>query len=272
MYIQKDIGPGYTPLLTTPGEDAGTGMDVGLLALEDGARWEFYEPEKETALLLLRGRVRFEWGDVDCEACRVHLAERADEFRHDPWCLHAPRGMRLRVTALRGAEIYVQRAFNAGDFPAKLYGPEDVMVQHAGANGELGGAMRREIKTLFDYESAPWSMMVLGEVLNYPGRWSSYPPHHHPQPEVYFHRFDRPQGFGVSFADGEVYTSRHNGLTAIRSGFHSQAAAPGYAEMYVWGIRHLPGNPWEKTRIDEPEHVWLLAADADQHILSPEGN
>jgi 5-deoxy-glucuronate isomerase len=75
----------------------------------------------------------------------------------------------------------------------------------------------------------------------------------------------------VSFADARIYTSRHNGY-AIRSGFHSQAAAPGYAEMYVWGIRHLPGNPWEKTRIDEPEHVWLLAADADQHILSPEGN
>jgi 5-deoxy-glucuronate isomerase len=29
--------------------------------------------------------------------------------------------------------------------------------------------------------------------------------------------------------------------------------------MYIWGIRHLPGNPWEKTRIDDEEHTWLLA-------------
>ncbi len=132
------------------------------------------------------------------------------------------------------------------------------------------GAMRREIKTLFDHESAPWSNMVLGEVLNYPGKWSSYPPHHHPQPEVYFHRFDKPQGFGASFANGEIYTSRQNGLTVINHGFHSQAAAPGYAMVYVWGIRHLPGDPWKKTRIDDPEHAWLWKPDANEHILSPE--
>ena len=59
MYIKKQIQPGYNAYLRTPGDDAGTMMDVGLLALETGVRWEFYEPEKEVALLLLRGRVRF---------------------------------------------------------------------------------------------------------------------------------------------------------------------------------------------------------------------
>lgn len=129
------------------------------------------------------------------------------------------------------------------------------------------GCMRREIKTLFDFENAPYSNMVLGEVLNYPGKWSSYPPHHHSQPEVYFHRFDYPSGFGVSFANGEVYTSKHNGLTVINSGFHSQGTAPGYAMSYVWGIRHIEGDPWEKTRIDDKEHSWLWKADANEHIF-----
>ncbi len=271
MYIKKQIQPGYNAYLRAPGDDAGTMMDVGLLALETGVRWEFYEPEKEVALLLLRGRVRFEWGDIDCEACQMHEAHRIDEFHHEPWCLHAPRGTRLRVTALSDADVYVQATENQRDFPARLYRPEDVMVQHAGASGELQGAMRREIKTLFDYESAPHSNMVLGEVLNFPGKWSSYPPHHHPQPEVYFHRFDKPQGFGVSFANGEVYASGHNGLTVIRHGFHSQGAAPGYAMTYVWGIRHLPGDPWRKTRIDDPEHAWLWKADANDHIFAPGG-
>jgi 5-deoxy-glucuronate isomerase len=272
MYIQKDVGPGYNPYLKSPVEDAGTGLDVGLLLIEDGSKWEFYEPDKEVALLLLRGRVRFEWGDIDCEACQVRLADRPDEFHYEPWCLHAPRGTRLRVTAMADAELYVQATDNDRDFPARLYAPEDVMVTHAGAKGELQGAMRREIKTLFDYESAPWSNMVLGEVLNFPGKWSSYPPHHHPQPEVYFHRFDKPQGFGASFANGEIYTSRHNGLTVIKSGFHSQAAAPGYAESYVWGIRHLPGDPWRKTRIDDPEHAWLWKDDANDHIFTLKEN
>ena len=47
--------------------------------------------------------------------------------------------------------------------------------------------------------------MVLGEVVNLPGKWSSYPPHHHPQPECYFYRFDKPMGFGAGWGNGEIY-------------------------------------------------------------------
>ena len=43
---------------------------------------------------------------------------------------------------------------------------------------------------------------------------------------------------------------------------HSQTAAPGYAMCYAWGIRHIDGDPWKKTRIDEEIHEWLWADDA----------
>ena len=52
----------------------------------------------------------------------------------------------------------------------------------------------------------------------------------------------------------------------ITSGFHSQTAAPGYAMCYAWGIRHLDGDPWLKTRIDDEEHEWLWKPDANDHI------
>ena len=26
--------------------------------------------------------------------------------------------------------------------------------------------------------------------------------------------------------------------------------------VYSWGIRHLDGDPWLKTRIDDPDHEW----------------
>ena len=51
---------------------------------------------------------------------------------------------------------------------------------------------------------------------------------------------------------------------------HSQVTAPGYSCCYAWGIRHLPGNPWDKTRIDDEEHLWLLEDDANDHIWLPE--
>lgn len=265
MYIEKTLHNGYNPYLTLGKDDAGTGMDVGLLILEAGESWSWEDPDKEMAALLFEGKARFAWDGQEKEG------ERPDCFGYDPYCLHVGKGAKVVITALAHAEIYVQAALNERAFPAKFYAPEDTLIQHAGDKGELLGCMRREIKTLFDYDNAPYSNMVLGEVLNFPGKWSSYPPHHHPQPEVYFHRFDKPMGFGASFANGEIYKSTHNGLTVINEGFHSQAAAPGYAMCYVWGIRHLPGDPWKKTRIDDPEHEWLWKADANDHIFNPGG-
>lgn len=265
MYLQPDLKPGYNPYLTCE-ENPEVGMDVGLLILEEGQVYQGLLAQREVAFLLLEGQVQFTFENED------HQAERKNPFLEEAWCLHLPRGCPFLIKAKKRSEIYVQAAENEKDFPAKLYSPKEVMVQHAGANNELLGTMRREIKTFFDYESAPWSNMVLGEVLNFPGRWSSYPPHHHPQPEVYFHRFDHPHGFGASFANGSVFVSKNNGLTVITEDFHSQVAAPGYAMCYVWGIRHLPGNPWQKTRIDNPEHAWLWKKDANEHIFQLEAS
>lgn len=116
-----------------------------------------------------------------------------------------------------------------------MYTPDKVQVEHKGFGGELMGCMSREIKTFFDLDNAPFSKMVLGEVLNLPGKWSSYPPHHHPQPEVYFYRFDYPDGFGAGFANGEIFKTQHNGCAVINHGFHSQTAAPGLCHVLRLG-------------------------------------
>lgn len=260
MYIDKKLERGYNAYLDLEKDDAGTMMDVGILVMEEGDGYTLDEAKKETAIVLLEGEVVMSCAD------RKVSCDRPDMFHHEAWCLLAPAGTKVTLQAESHCEIYLQKTLNDAHYEPVLYRPEDVQVQHAGDDGELMGCMRRDIKTFFDYDNAPFSKMVLGEVLNFPGKWSSYPPHHHPQPEVYLHRFDRPQGFGVSFANGETYTSHHNGLTVINHGSHSQGAAPGYAMCYLWGIRHLDGDPWKKTRIDDEEHTWLSAKDANDHI------
>jgi len=261
-YFNKNdqLQRGYNAYIDTAVDDMGTQMDVGLLVMEDGDVFTIEEPEKETAVLLFEGKVTYAWAGKTCEA------ERPDCFRHEAYCLLAGRGEKITLTARAHSELYIQKTLNDKPFEAVMYTPETIQTQRAGVNGELMGCMRRDIKTFFDYENAPFSNMVLGEVLNFPGKWSSYPPHHHPQPEVYFYRFDHPQGFGAGFANGEIYKTGHNGLAVITSGSHAQAAAPGYAICYAWGIRHLEGNAWQKTRIDDEEHEWLWAPDANEHI------
>ncbi len=256
----KELKNGYNAYIDSDVDDMGTQMDIGLLLLEPGDTFVFHEKDKEIAVLLFSGKVTYEWG------MEAVTAERPDCFHHEAYCLLAGKDTRITLTAHVHSELYIQKTVNETPFQAVMYTPDRVQVQHAGGNGELQGCMKREIKTFFDHDNAPFSNMVLGEVLNYPGKWSSYPPHHHPQPEVYFYRFDYPQGFGAGFANDEIYKTEHNGCAVIRHGFHSQVSAPGYAVCYAWGIRHLKGDPWLKTRIDDEEHAWLWEADANDKI------
>ena len=235
-------------------------MDVRVQKLAAGQKIQILEQEKETAVMLLAGKVVFVFEG------RLENAGRRSVFRDKPYCLHCCRGKEISVTAVEDSRVLIQQTKNSGTFDTVFYTPEMCTLQEFGKE-QWEGAAHRQVLTVFDYENAPYSNMVLGEVLNYPGKWSSYPPHHHPQPEVYFYRFDYPDGFGAGFANGEIYKTGHNGLAVINHGFHSQTAAPGYAMCYAWGIRHLEGDPWKKTRIDDPEHAWLWKPDANDHIF-----
>jgi 5-deoxy-glucuronate isomerase len=95
-------------------------------------------------------------------------------------------------------------------------------------------------------------------VITYPGRWSSYPPHHHPQPELYYYRFDRPQGYGHAECGDEVYKVREHDVLRIPGGRdHAQCAAPGYHMYYLWTIRHLEGARYAGFETT-PDHRWTF--------------
>ena len=251
MYLEKKVKNGYNSYINAEENDFGTMMDVGLLIMDKGEVHREKNMDKEMAIVLLEGRA-----DVTYGKKRFSISRR-DMFHEEAWCMLFPSGYEVSVSAGSHCECYIQKTVNKRMYDPLILSPYDIQVQAAGRNQELDGCVRRDIKTFFDYDNAPYSNMVLGEVLNYPGKWSSYPPHRHPQPEVYFYRFDRPQGFGAAFGNGSIEVSHHNGLLAIDRGFHSQVSAPGYTMCYLWGIRHLEGEPWIKTRIDEEEHKWL---------------
>ena len=129
--------------------------------------------------------------------------------------------------------------------------------------GKFGNVAKRRVSTIFDHDIAPYSNMVLGEVLNDRGNWSGYLPHRHPQPETYFFKFDHPEGFGASFVGDEVFKSVDNSFSAIPGGkLHPQSVAPGYQMYTCWMIRHLEGNPWLQTdRCEDEAYVWLHDAE-----------
>ena len=188
--------------------------------------------------------------------------KRANPFVKEPYCLHVPKGIKIEIKANADSEILIQQTENECEFEPVFYTPDMVLYQEFG-KGQWGGTGHRICSTVFDYDNAPYSNMVLGEVFNQPGKWSSYPPHHHPQPEVYYYQFDKPQGFGACFVGDNCYKSTQGSAVFITDGNdHQQVVAPGYEMCYIWMIRHIDGDPWYKTtRFYAKEHEWLTKAD-----------
>jgi 5-deoxy-glucuronate isomerase len=250
-YPKFDSG-GQQILTTYDNEYSAMLMDIRVFRLGAGSVKEFGTGGEETAVLLLSGSVVFRWDG------REEKAARSDVFTGGPYCLHIYDGEKASLTAVTGCEILVQRTKNKARAAAEFYRPEDAPWKYS-CRGQYGNTANRRVNTIFDHETAPRSNMVLGEVLNDPGNWSGYLPHSHPQPETYYFKFDRPEGFGASFVGDEVFKSVDGSFSAIPGGrLHPQSAAPGFVMYTCWMIRHLDGNPWNQTDRNEDErYLWL---------------
>lgn len=231
-------------------------MDIRIYQMKAGEKRVFYKEKEEVAVLLLSGKISYTWEE------KTEIVSRKDVFSEGPWCVHVCRGKEVQVLAEADSEILVQCAENDRQFPCRLHRPEDAPWGYS-CVGKFGNVAKRRVNTIFDHDICPESNMVLGEVLNDRGNWSGYLPHRHVQPETYFFKFDRPEGFGASFVGDEVFKSVNNSFSAIPGGaLHPQVVAPGFQMYTCWMIRHLEGKPWLQTdRCEDERYTWMHDAE-----------
>jgi 5-deoxy-glucuronate isomerase len=259
---RQGFGEGYTPLTREGEPSLDTGVDFGIVRARQGAVREETDA-KETAWLLLDGEAELGWDGDEARVGRRSL------FDEPPTALHVPGGTRVRIrTSSPWSEWAVARASNPERFAPKLFRPTDLAPEYRGL-GLVQDTSLRNVRLIFDDTNRPQANLVLGEVVNFPGRWSSYPPHHHVQPEIYHYRFTLPQGYGHAELGEDVYKVRSFDTIKITDGLsHAQVSAPGYGMYYIWIVRHLAGNRYRGFRYS-PEHEWVL----DPHAQGwrPEG-
>jgi 5-deoxy-glucuronate isomerase len=259
------FAPGFTAIThaggSVPSPTAEPQIDFGLHRLRKEE--EIVECHtRETAWVLLHGSAEVTFGGSRVTVRRTSLFDEA------PTALHlgpeTPATIRARSD---DTEWAVLRTPNPTSFAPKLFLPSDLAPEYRGA-GLVQDSCLRNVRLIFDRTTRPDSNLVLGEVVNYPGRWSSYPPHHHDQPEIYHYRFTHPDGYGHAELGEDVFKVRAHDTVVIPPGLdHGQVSAPGYGMYYLWIIRHLPGNPYTGFTF-APEHRWTLDP-AQQGWLPP---
>jgi 5-deoxy-glucuronate isomerase len=256
------FGEGHTPLTREGEPEKDTGVDFGIVRdRQDAVREE--TDAKETAWLLMDGEAELTW---DGGAARV---ARGSLFDEPPTALHVPGGTAVRIRTLSPwSEWAVARASNELRFEPKLFVPAGLKPEYRGRDLVQNTSVRN-VRLIFDDSNRKQANLVLGEVVNFPGRWSSYPPHHHIQPEIYHYRFTLPQGYGHAELGEDVYKVRSFDTIKITDGLsHAQVSAPGYGMYYIWIVRHLPQHRYTGFRYT-PEHEWVL--DPSQQGWKPEG-
>ncbi|AEF84724.1 myo-inositol catabolism protein [Treponema primitia ZAS-2] len=247
---------GYTPLSPRGGATANMLMDFGVIKLLPGDSYQSNSDTDERVWLLSEGSAKISWEGGEKEISRPNL------FDYSPWCLSVPAKNQVTIKAgSEGAEFYYTATDNPKPIKPKLFTPEECKSEFRG-EGTMRETSTRVVRTVFDDTNRPESNLVIGEVIGVPGKWSSYPPHHHPQPEIYHYRFLPAHGFGLTAIGDTPYIIKDKDTILIREGeIHPQVTAPGYAMWYLWVIRHIEGahyGPATNTPIFIEEHKWVM--------------
>jgi 5-deoxy-glucuronate isomerase len=229
-------------------------VQLDVLTLPGGSSCVVTAPDgQEAALVLLQG----------CASFNGELVQRVSVFDERASAAYLPPGTDLSIEADEDTEIAFVATLGydlrASATPS-IVRPSDVGVQPRGRPG-----WQRDVHDVIS-PAVPAQHLLVGETFNEPGQWSSFPPHKHDgddgEPaleEVYYFRFDRPDGFGFQGlyeADGEAQAVflRHGTIVGIPRGYHPVCAAPGYRLYYLWA---LVGDQRQLAMHEDPVHRWL---------------
>jgi 5-deoxy-glucuronate isomerase len=257
MTMQREQRSRVRPLVTH-GHQADL-IDLELADIPSGVRLDVRRDGELVAVVFS--------GVVDVTVDGTHLGRaggRRNVFEGPGYALYTPPSTSVSLTAADGpVEVALTTAPLSEDaaLRPRIIGPEDQEIADRGS-----GNFARRVRTILGPHSEAGRLLV-GETINPPGNWSSYPPHKHDMhrpplenhfEEIYLFKVDPPAGFGVqvrySETGEECVRVRDGDVSVIRSGYHPVVAAPGYSLYYLWV---MAGDGRQPIAYFDPAHTWV---------------
>lgn len=245
----------------TPGNKALALLDFELVVVEKGAKVVRSFDEFETVTVIIEGVCT-----VLSEGQTWELRRR-NVFDEAASAVFASPGALLAIHARERTTLAICKARADKKFPTTFIPPGKVTGEWRGKEG-----YRRRVFNIVNTQTQTQRIAV-GETVNEPGEWSSFPPHKHdrhekkasavaeaPLEEIYYFRVRPETGFGFQrlyTKDGafdEAYVIRDGDITRIPGGYHPVANMPGHQLYYLW---MLAGD--ERTYVwnTAPEFRWM---------------
>lgn len=193
------------------------------------------------------------------------IGKRMDVFEKiPPYSVYIPNDDHYEIQALTDLDIAVCEAPGKGNYPARLIAPEDVGVEHRGADN-----IARQVHNILPEQQLADSLLVV-EVFTPEGNWSSYPPHKHDQDnlphesyleETYYHKVNPGHGFAIQrvYTDDEsldeTMVVKDGDAVMVPKGYHPVSAPPGY-EVYYLNVMAGPVRTWKFH--NSQDHEWIM--------------
>ncbi len=266
IFKNTGLKSGYT-LMVSPENSELKYIEFGRLFLpQKNDEYKGKTGSREAVLTIFEGKCSIEIMTADKELSYRSIGDRRDVFSGKPTMIYLPPDVEYRIVAESTVEIGISMAPSTSDSPPILVKPEEVVEASVGSWN-----WRRIVRTSIG-ENVKAQKLLVGETINPPGNWSSYPPHKHdkkslseaPLEEVYFFKVKPPNGFGIQRIYtppddedpfDEIFLIENNDAVVIPRGYHPVVAAPGYQLYYLWVLagEERKYGAWS----DDPNHSWL---------------
>lgn len=236
-------------------------LDFEILHLKKGEHKSWRSDTFETVAVLIEGSC-----SISSEGQTWKL-ERRTVFLDTASAVFASPAVELSINAHEQTTLALCKARADRKFKTAFIPPEQVTSEWRGDTG-----FKRKVFNIVNTETQTQRIAV-GETINEPGEWSSFPPHKHdthensaskmieaPLEEIYYFRLQPETGFGFQrlyardSSFDEAYVIQDGNVTHIPRGYHPVANIPGHHLYYLWMLAGEERNYLWNT---DPAFRWM---------------